>query len=149
MLCQRDAVDTGMLQPCPLRDIPCGLLPPDRCPILQTIETDICKFWQCGVAQILKVATSEPFDWLGAILLGLTGLVLLGGAVGLMAYNYRRRRGSREDVVIESPPTTDYDTSSNSESPEEEPEPETSQPPPRPPLPTEPIEPLVNFNSKF
>ena len=70
-----------------------------------------------------------------------------------MAYNYRRRRGSREDVVIESPPTTevvtDYDTSSNSESPEEEPEPETNQPPPRPPLPTEPIEPLVNFNSKF
>ena len=87
MLCQRDAVDTGILQPCPLRDIPCGLLPPDGCPILQTIETDICKFWQCGVAQILKVATSEPFDSLGAILLGLTGLVLLGGAVGLMEMN--------------------------------------------------------------
>ena len=87
MLCQRDAVDTGILQPCPLRDIPCGLLPPDRCPILQTVETDICKFWQCGVAQILKVATSEPFDSLGAILLGLTGLVLLGGAVGLMEMN--------------------------------------------------------------
>ena len=110
MLCQREAVDTGMLQPCPIREIPCGLLPPDRCPILQTIETDICKFWQCGVAQILKVATSEPFDWLGAILLGLTGLVLLGGALGLLAYHYRRRRGGREDVVMEpnSPPTTDY-----------------------------------------
>ena len=69
-----------------------------------------------------------------------------------MAYNYRRRRGSLEDIVIEpnSPPTetTDYDTSSNSEL-EEEPEAETSQPPPRPPLPAEPIEPLVNFNSKF
>ena len=87
MLCQREAVDTGMLQPCPIRDIPCGLLPPDRCPVLRTIETDICKFWQCGVAQILKVATSEPFDSLGAILLGLTGLVLLGGAVGLMEMN--------------------------------------------------------------
>ena len=142
MICERVAVDTGMLQPCPLRDIPCGLLPPESCPVLRTIQTDVCKFWQCGLAQILKIATSEPFDWLGAILLGLTGLVLLGGALGLMAYR-RRRGGQGQDVVIESPPSTDYDTSSNSES--EEPEPETSQPPPRPPLPTEPIEPLVNF----
>ena len=101
-----------------------------------------------------ELATSEPFDWLGAFLLGLTGLVLLGGALGLTAYHYRRCRGGRQDVVMEpnSPPTetTDYDTSSNSESAEEESEPQNSQPPPRPQLPNaQPLEPIVVFNSKF
>ena len=141
MICERVAVDTGILQPCPLRSIPCGLLPPDSCPILRTIETDVCKFWQCGVAQLIAVATSRPFDWYGA--LGLMGLVLLGAALTLVAircYKARQRGGGHQNVVIESD-SSDYDTSSGSEfgSPrpeEQEEQEEQRQPPPRPPLPT-------------
>ena len=159
MLCERVAVDTGILQPCPLRDIPCGLLPPESCPVLRTIETDVCKFWQCGLAQILRVASSQPFDWFGAVMLGLVGLVLLGAALTLLAvHRYRKRRRGQDDVREEptSPSSSEFETSSGSEfGSSDSPPPEyleeqqnNSQPPPRPPPPTAPPqEPTVNYNS--
>jgi len=160
MLCERVAVDTGILQPCPLRDIPCGLLPPESCPVLRTIETDVCKFWQCGLAQILRVASSQPFDWFGAVMLGLVGLVLLCAALTLVAVHcYRKRRGGHQDDVREeptSPSSSEFETSSGSEfGSSDSPPPEyleeqqrTSQPPPRPPPPSAPPqEPTVNYNS--